>query len=393
MSFFILLLEEVLFAVFMIWVLYLLIFSIGSKIPKYTFYPTSLQKHRYLVVFPAYREDNVILESISTFKKQDYPSSMYEIVVVSDQMDDATNTALLDMDVTVLFPDYINRSKAEAMKLAAAYSMDKTFDAMVILDADNWVHADFLTKIDRAFSTGLKSIQAHRIAKNSNTTMAYLDGISEEINNSIFRLGQVNIGLPSALIGSGMVFDINWFNSKIHKVHSMGEDKELEYHLLEDRIFTAYLPDVYVLDEKVQHKNDFLNQRQRWNAAQVERFTYTFQRFISVLQSKNWPLFVKLIQWSIPPRIVLLGAIPITAILLLFIFPALAYKWIGLYVAYLIALLIALPNRFYNKRSLMALFRLPAIFITILRSLIKSRTAKNTFIHTPHGEKTENNRR
>ena len=393
MSFFILLLEGVLFAVFMIWVLYLLIFSIGSKIPKFTFYPTSPQKHRYLVVFPAYREDNVILESISVFKKQDYPSSMYEIVVVSDQMDDATNTALLDMDVSVLFPDYIKRSKAEALKLAAAYSVGKTFDAMVILDADNWVHADFLTKIDRAFSTGLKSIQAHRIAKNSNTTMAYLDGISEEINNSIFRLGQVNLGLSSALIGSGMVFDMEWFNNTIPKIHSMGEDKELEYYLLEDRIFTAYLPDVYVLDEKVQHQSDFLNQRRRWNAAQAERFTYIFQRFISILQSKNWPLFVKLIQWSIPPRIILLGAIPIAIILLLFIFPALAYKWIWLYIAYLIALLVAVPNRFYNKRTLIALFRLPVIFITILRSFIKVRTAKNTFIHTPHGEKTENNRR
>lgn len=377
----------------MSWVLYLLVFSIGSRIPPYTFYPATSQKHRYLVVFPAYREDNVILESILTFKKQDYPSSMYEIVVVSDQMEDDTNKALTDMNVTVLFPDYNKRSKAEALKRATAYGMGKTFDAIVILDADNCVHPDFLTKIDRAFSTGLKSIQTHRVAKNDNTDMAYLDGISEEINNSIFRLGQVNMGLPSAIIGSGMAFDMKWFTNTIPKVHSMGEDKELEYYLLEDRIFTAYLSDVYVLDEKVQTNNDFLNQRQRWNAAQSERFTYTFKRVISVLTSKNWPLFAKLIQWSIPPRIILLGAIPMVAIFLLFIFPALAYKWIGLYIAYLIALLVAVPNRFYTKRTLIAFFRLPAIFITVLRSLIKGKTAKNTFIHTPHGEKTENNRR
>ncbi len=317
---------------------------------------------------------------------------MYEIVVVSDQMDDNTNKALLDMDVTVLFPDYSKRSKAEALKLATAYSMDKTFDAMVILDADNWVHADFLTKIDRAFSTGLKSIQTHRIAKNNNTVMAYLDGISEEINNSIFRSGQVNAGLPSALIGSGMVFDIKWFSQAIFKVNSMGEDKALEYYLLEDRIFTAYLSDVYVLDEKIQHKNDFMNQRTRWIAAQSEQFMFTFQRIAFSFKTRNWPLFAKLIQWSIPPRIMLIGAIPIMVILLLFIFPALAYKWIWLYIAYLIALLLAVPNRFYNKRSLMALFRLPVIFVTILQSLIKGRTAKNIFIHTPHGEKTENNR-
>ena len=173
----------------------------------------------------------------------------------------------------------------------------------------------------------------------------------------------------------------------------MGEDKELEYYLLEDRIFTTYLSDVYILDEKIQHKNDFINQRSRWIAAQLDQFIFTFQRVASAFKTRNWPLLAKLMQWSIPPRIVLLGIIPFLATVLLFTLPPLGYKWLFLFVLYLIVLLLATPNRFYNKRSLIALFRLPLIFITILRSLIKVRTAKNTFIHTPHGKKTESNRR
>ncbi|MBD1432786.1 glycosyltransferase [Sphingobacterium sp. DN00404] len=391
--YFFILLEGLLFIIFLVWIAYLLVFAIFWRIPKDIVYPTSAQTNRYLFVFPAYREDNVILESVLMAQKQNYPLSMYEIVVVSDSMEDDTNRALNDMGVTVLFPDYSKRSKAAALKLAVTYSQDRSFDAIVILDADNWIHSDFLANVDRAFSTGLKAIQTHRVAKNNNTDLAYLDGISEEINNSIFRSGQVNAGLPSALIGSGMVFDMKWFSQIIFKVNSMGEDKELEYYLLEDRIFTAYLSDVYVLDEKIQHKNDFMNQRTRWIASQWELFTFTFQRVASTFRTRNWPLLAKLIQWSIPPRIILLGIIPLIAIVLLFTLPPLGYKWLFLFILYLIALLLATPNRFYNKRSSIAFFRLPVIFITILRSLIKVKTAKNTFIHTPHGEKTENNRR
>lgn len=392
MSFFILL-EGLLFAIFFVWVLYLLVFAVFWRIPKDLVYPISAQTNRYLVVFPAYREDAVILESVLLAQKQDYPPSMYEIIVVSDSMEDDTNKALNDLGVTVLFPNYTKRSKAAALKLAVTYGEDKSFDAIVILDADNWIPSDFLASVDRAFSTGLKAIQTHRIAKNNNTDLAYLDGISEEINNSIFRSGQVNAGLPSALIGSGMVFDMKWFSQTIFKVNSMGEDKELEYYLLEDRIFTTYLSDVYILDEKIQHKNDFINQRSRWIAAQLDQFIFTFQRVASAFKTRNWPLLAKLMQWSIPPRIVLLGIIPFLATVLLFTLPPLGYKWLFLFVLYLIVLLLATPNRFYNKRSLIALFRLPLIFITILRSLIKVRTAKNTFIHTPHGKKTESNRR
>lgn len=391
MSYFMLLLEGLLFAVFAVWILYFLLFSIFYRIPKSVYYPVVEPVHRYLVVFPAYKEDGVILQSILKFLEQDYPAAGYEVVVISDSMQEATNGLLTNAGATVLIPDFAKRSKAAALGLAMEYSVDMPFDAVVILDADNWVESDFLTQVNRAFSSGLKAIQVHRIAKNENTDLAYLDGISEEINNSIFRQGHVNFGLPAALTGSGMVFDIHWFRHVMPKVSSVGEDKELEFYLLEDRVYTGYLDHVYVLDEKVQNKRDFSNQRQRWLAAQLERFVFTVKRIVPILRSRNWPLFDKLVQWSIPPRIILLGVIPVWIFVLWFFSSALVYKWIILYLLYLLALLLAIPDRFYNKRTLSAFLKLPMVFVAMLQSFRKIKSARTTFIHTPHGEREENN--
>ncbi|MFQ8804838.1 MAG: glycosyltransferase family 2 protein [Alistipes indistinctus] len=109
---------------------------------------------------------------------------------------------------------------------------------------------------------------AHRRAKNLHTDTALLDAVSEEINNSIFRKGHVALGVSSALIGSGMAFDYNWFCNNITQVSSAGEDKELEVLLLKQGIFIEYLDDVEVLDEKTAGSRAFYNQRRRWLAAQ-----------------------------------------------------------------------------------------------------------------------------
>ncbi|MEN5194448.1 glycosyltransferase family 2 protein [Sphingobacterium faecium] len=381
--------EGIFFIPFMIWIIYFLVFSIGYRIPSKALFKKAAVQHRFLVIFPAYKEDAVIVDSIRSFSKQEYPHHLYEVVVVADSMHEDTNTALRNAGATVLIPSYEHRSKAAALNLAMTSTQGKTFDAVVILDADNLVLPDFLTHINQAFSSGSKAIQAHRIAKNDNTDTAYLDGISEEINNSIFRKGHVNLGLPAALTGSGMLFEINWFRQVMPKISSMGEDKELEYHLLRDGIFTTYLEDVYVLDEKVQNRRDLSNQRKRWIAAQIDTFLLTFKELSNIFRTRNWPMLDKLIQWSIPPRIILLGIIPIWIIILILLAPILIYKWLVLYLLFLIALGLAIPNKFYNKRTFISFLKLPFIFVAILRSFMGIKSGRSTFVHTPHGEKKE----
>lgn len=383
--------ELIIFLPFSVWITYFFIYAIG-----YRFFHTELkkvpnQKNKYLVIFPAYKEDAVIVDSVLNFLLQKYPKSLYEVVVVADSLEETTLMSLYKQDVKVLVPTYTKRSKAAALKLAMNSIAVDTFDAVVILDADNHVDVDFLERIDEVFGGNNRVIQVRRVAKNQKTDIAYLDGLSEDINNSIFRQGHNNLGLPAALSGSGMVFEIEWFKSTMHKIDSVGEDKELEYFLLKDRINTIYLDAVYVYDEKVNKNKDLSNQRKRWIAAQLDVFVKLFKELPSILKTKNWAMLDKLIQWSMPPRILLLGWGPLWMGILCFFDPSKLDKWLVLYSLFFFSLLLALPNRYYSIRTLGAVIKLPSIFIAILRSYTGLKSAKTTFIHTSHGKEEDHN--
>ena len=220
--------------------------------------PSSIhhQPSTFLVLFPAYHEDTVILHSIESFLQQDYPKDLYEVVVISDHMSPETNEQLSQLPITLLQPTFEQSSKAKALQYAfhSPFTLHPSpYDYIVILDADNIVQPDFLTQLNEIASPNI-AIQCHRTAKNADNDIAELDGISEEINNSIFRKGHNRIGMSSALIGSGMCFDYQWFKENVIHLDSAVEDRELEALLMKQGIHIHYAEDVHVLDEKVSNR-------------------------------------------------------------------------------------------------------------------------------------------
>ncbi|MGL5618233.1 MAG: glycosyltransferase, partial [Tannerellaceae bacterium] len=251
-----------------LFVLYLLFFAICS-IKKTKVEPIhDLKKNRFLVLFPAYKEDSVIINSVKDFVEQDYPKGYYHVVVISDQMKDETNETLRELGSEVLEVTFSNSSKAKALNFAMDVLDTSKYDLIVIMDADNCASKDLLQGFNNQYLLGFRAIQAHRTAKNIDTDMALLDAVSEEINNSIFRKGHVNVGISSALIGSGMAFDKNWFVHNVKALNTAGEDKELELLLLQQQVFIQYCDKLWVYDEKTRKEQVFYNQRRRWLAAQ-----------------------------------------------------------------------------------------------------------------------------
>jgi cellulose synthase/poly-beta-1,6-N-acetylglucosamine synthase-like glycosyltransferase len=273
---------------------------------------------------------------------------------------------------------------------------DEEFEIVVVLDADNLMAADFLAQINQAYNAGYKVIQGHRVAKNENTMFAILDGASEEINNHIFRRGHRNLGLSSALIGSGMAFNFSLYKENmVHTMEFAGEDKELELILLRQGIKFHYLPKAYVYDEKIQQAEAFGNQRRRWLAAQFSSFfRYIGPGLAQLFTKGNVDFFDKVYQMIQPPRSLLIGL----PTLLFIIYAGIAVVspqqntlmlswniWILLLLLTLITLLISLPKRFYNHKTLKALASLPKGIFLMIKALLFSKGASKKFIHTRHG--------
>lgn len=376
---------------------YLLLYAIASRFYRTPHFPEARTLRRFVVLFPAYKEDRVILSSVQGFLKQDYPKEKFDIIVISDQMQPATNDALRALPVRLLIANYTDSSKAKALTMAMNAVKDEPYDVVVIMDADNLTSPDFLAEVNRAFDTGVKSIQAHRTGKNLNTNISLLDGISEEINNGIFRSGHNVLGLSAALSGSGMAFEADWFRRNVERLQTAGEDKELEVLLLQQRIHTTYLAQLPIYDEKTQKEEAIGNQRKRWIAAQFSILGSSLSGLWKALRQGNIDYCDKIVQWMLPPRLIQLAAVfGLTAVVTAIgIWQSLqgsgqewtpAIKWWILSVAQVAAMLLPLPAHLLNKQLGRAIMKVPVLALATIRNLFKLKGASKKFIHTEHGE-------
>lgn len=347
--------------------------------------PTSddIRQKKYLVIFPAYGEDKVILHTVKSFLLQHYPHDKYSVVVVSDHMLKETNTELSKLPITLLQPQFENSSKAKALQFAIDNIHDN-FDNIVILDADNIVQPDFLENLNEICNQGFSAIQCHRCAKNAENQIAQLDGISEEINNSLFRKGHNNIGLSSALIGSGMCFDYLWFKAHVHLLSTAGEDREIEKMLLIEHIYIKYVEDIDVFDEKVGNEDNFQLQRQRWMSAQLNCLLSMMKNLPTSIVHLNVNYIDKTIQQMLIPRSMLLVGTFVWALLMSVFEMSWAYKWWGLFALTSLSLWIAIPRKMRNGGLAQLITHLPRLTWRMMSNIRHIDSENREFIHTSH---------
>jgi cellulose synthase/poly-beta-1,6-N-acetylglucosamine synthase-like glycosyltransferase len=258
-----------------------------------------------------------------------YPQRQFDVVVISDHEEEITNMKLAQYPITLLTPNFEESSKAKSLQYAMLnLPKFKIYDAVIILDADNVVEPEFLEQMNDAFvAAGTKAIQAHRMPKNRDTSLARLDSIFEEINNAIFRRGHITLGLSAAINGSGMAYDFEWFRDHIMKLRTKGEDKELEAMLMREGVYVDYFDHIHVYDEKTRSTDDFNKQRGRWAATQLHALLSNIRFLPSALLNRRYDQVDKIVQWMLIPRTIMMGIILIMSIFLPFIYMTMAIKW------------------------------------------------------------------
>jgi cellulose synthase/poly-beta-1,6-N-acetylglucosamine synthase-like glycosyltransferase len=310
-------------------VLYLGVFAIAALFNRNNA-PQKAKKHnRIVVLVPAYKQDEVIEQTVISVLGQAYPQRMFDITVISDHQSEMTNMRLAQYPITLLTPDFAESTKAKSLQYAILNLPEfKIYDIALILDADNIVEQDFLQKVNDAYETAAtKVIQMHCISRNRDTAAARMDAIFEEINNAIFRRGHINLGISSALAGSGTAYDFNWFKTNVMKVRTAGEDKELEALLLRQEIFIDYFDDIYVYGEKKRTTTKLNEQRGRWAAQQFQNLLRNIKFLPGAIFRKQYDLADKIIQWMLIPRTKMVGIIMLMSVVLPFIYLTMALKW------------------------------------------------------------------
>ena len=347
----------------------------------------------FLILYPAYNEDRVIVNSVRSCLGQYYPYEDFHVCVISDHMQPETNAQLAELPITLMQPVFEKSSKAKAMQYAITLAMNdelqvkgRHYDYLVILDADNVVESDFLEKLNNICQKGYQAIQCHRCAKNSNNDIAVLDGVSEEINNTLFRKAHNRIGLSSALIGSGMCFNYKWFCENVFKLSTAGEDRELEALLLKQKIYIHYEPTIHVYDEKVSNKDNFQKQRLRWMTAQIQSLLNLLPYIPKAIVTGNIDFIDKTVQQALIPRSMLIVLTFFLAIVITLLSREWCVKWWLLFLFICLSLYVSTPKQLRRYSMFGKIFSIPMLVWKMILNILKIDHKNTDFIHTTHNQ-------
>lgn len=380
--------ELVLLVYFVYVVGYTALFSLAAFFYKNP-YTKNTARPKFCVLIPGYKEDSVIIDTSKAALKQRYPTELYDVVVIADSFKKETLKILQTLPIKVIEVSFDSSTKVKALTSALNTLPDHTYEYTVILDADNIMEENFLQNMANVLLMGHTAIQGQRKPKNTDTTLAFLDGVSEAINNHIYRQGSTALGLSASINGSGVAFDYKIFKDKITNMNSIGGfDRELELLLLKEGIKVHYHKTAIVYDEKVSHAQTFQNQRRRWISSQYHYLAKYFNEGIHSLLKGNITFFNSSILRNIQlPRLINLGLLTIFVLLFFFFRPHLHFSyvvWPSLLAINLVSIVMAIPREFYSRKLVIAILEVPGIFIKMFLILFRLKGANKKFIHTQH---------
>jgi cellulose synthase/poly-beta-1,6-N-acetylglucosamine synthase-like glycosyltransferase len=368
---------------------YLFVIALGGRLipgKKFSVHP---DKKKIAILIPCYKEDVIINNTATLAALHDYPKDRFTVTVIADKLQPSTVSKLRQIPVGVFEVDLNMKSRSLHAGLETMVKPDE--EIVMILDADNIMGAGCLEKVNAAFHNNCRAVQCHRTAKNKNTSVAWLDAMSEEINVNLFRRGPAVLGLSAAPIGSGMAFEtplIREILSSEEILQNPGEDREIDMQLMRRKIKMEFIDDALVYDEKVANAGVFEKQRVRWLEAQMNHLRRFFH---GDMQSapKTILYYNKFFQNLLLPRILAIVVFCLLAFLLVIqavfntqiLFPAWPF-WIVVFLLYFLALFISIPISFYSLGTLRALSRVPALMIAMIRALLQMKKKRTEFIHT-----------
>ncbi len=273
------------------------IFVAITRKPK-IYEPTDKSK-RYAFLIAARNEAAVISNLLNSIKNQDYPSKNIDIYVVADNCTDNTAEIARGCGVTVLERnDTVSVGKGYALNfLLKNISASKGilyYDAYFVFDADNILEKNYVTEMDKAFSSGNRVVTSYRNSKNygqSWVSSGYALWFLREaryLNNSRSLLGVSGAVSGTGFMVSSAVFEKN----KGWKHHLLTEDIEFSVDMIIRGEVIGYCHSAMFYDEQPVTFRQSFRQRLRWAKGFLQVYrNYGLKLFLGIFKRNAFSCF------------------------------------------------------------------------------------------------------
>lgn len=275
----------------------------------------SRPRPRFLMVVPAHNEASTIGSVVLHLKTHDYPQSLFEVVVIADNCDDDTADRAREAGATVITRmDPAHRGKGHALEFAIGQllAMDRTWDALVIVDADSRLSPGFLHAVAPGVDVeaGIAWQQAYyTVWKPEESWRTKLMVIALALHNGVWLRGTGALGLGVLLRGNGMVLTRRGLERVPFRSYGLAEDLELGWDLRLRGEIAAYVPDACVM--AVMPPSDHQgarSQRLRWEQGRRDVRRHYSPLIVHARCVSPWKKVLYLVELWMPPlsRLVIL---------------------------------------------------------------------------------------
>ena len=223
--------------------------------------------NRFAVLVPAHNEELLVGTLCKSLLEINYPKEQYEIFLIADNCQDATADIGRQHGVNVLErndPDH--GGKGQALDWGIKQLGLDQFDAVFIVDADNYVDSDVLRELNRLLNQGEQAIQCYNAVGNRDDSgFTQLLYVSRVIGNQLYHQAKHKLGLSSYLMGNGICFRADLLRKKGWTAFSEGEDWEYYAQLIDDQIKIGFAVRAKVFHQESRSLNQATSQRLRWS--------------------------------------------------------------------------------------------------------------------------------
>lgn len=210
---------QIIFWIFFIYISFVLAYElvlfIVAKIKSDLKKQNEVTLHSFLIVIPAYKEGEILFNTIDAVNQLKYPSELFDIILLNDECNQEVIEKIKGK-IKVIDLELQTHSKIQSLK--NVFHLVENYDFIIILDADNLIHPEFLMNINRAITSETKVIQGLRMPKSLETQNEKLDAVTDFIYNQLDRIVPSKIGLTGTLSGSGFAIKSDIFKNSYQEL-------------------------------------------------------------------------------------------------------------------------------------------------------------------------------
>jgi glycosyltransferase involved in cell wall biosynthesis len=255
------------------------------------------------VVIPAHNEGLAIIPTLSDLRSQ-LGGNDRLIVVADNCTDDTAAIARSEGAEVIERNEPAHFGKAYALAKAIAHLDQNSPDLVLFVDADCRIQADMVSLLKERCAKSGRPVQACflMIAPKQCSIDHRLAEFFWRLRNLVRPLGLSRLGLPSQLMGTGMIFPWRLIRAASLQHGNLVEDLQLGLDLAEAGYAPRFYPRVVGTSEFPHTKTGTESQRQRWIQGHLRLMVGDLPRRLArAVRTRNRDLLVLALDMAVPP--------------------------------------------------------------------------------------------